>query len=376
MLRCLHLSDLHLGWSAGFLAEQAGEYERWRDGLLHRVVDWALQPEQGIDLVLLVGDLFDTHHPAGRLVEGVLADLRALVAAGKTVITVPGNHDEITYHDSVYQRQREHWPGTLVVNPLPTTPLRLSIAGEAVFLYSLAYTGGLTRLADGWLAPAPRASADGIHLGAFHGSLDWAGEERALPLSSEQLAAAGYDYVALGHFHRPQQLCKGKTMIAYAGSLESKGFSDPGCGQLQLAELAPGWVRTSTVPWPTRPHRVEQIDLDWLEDEQALDQRLADWSDRSLLLRVELVGGAGWSFDGERLLDRHRSDFFHLEVSDDGVYLADQVLRGWAEEATVRGSFVRRLLLQLEQSAQPDQRRLLQLALRRGVAAFRTGGDA
>lgn len=374
MLRCLHLADLHLGWSASFLADQADEFSRRRDGLLHRVANWAVDPRQQIDLVLLVGDLFDTHRPDVALVESVLADLRALVVAGKTVVTVPGNHDEITYHDSVYQRCRERWPGVLVTNPLPGPPLELTIGGSRTYIYSLAYTGGLTRIGE-YLQPVPRVAADGIHIGAFHGSLDWQSEERGLPLASEALGVAAYDYVALGHFHSPRQMKKGRTTIAYAGSIEGKGFSDLGCGQLTLVDFVEGTVRTQTIPWSIPNCRVEPVDVGILEDSSDLDNLFTGWADPGLLLRVELQGAAGWLLDKEQLLGRHRHSFYHLEIVDDSLYLADELLAGWAEEATVRGMFVRRLLERLSTSSDQGERQLVQLALRRGVAAFLEGGD-
>src|SRR5690606_42061096 len=48
-----------------------------------------------------------------------------------------------------------------------------------------------------------RLDRDGVHLAVFHGSLDWDAGDRSLPLMSPALAAAGYDYIALGHIHRP-----------------------------------------------------------------------------------------------------------------------------------------------------------------------------
>lgn len=371
---CLHLSDLHLGWPASFLEDKAERFSQRRDGLLHRISGWALAPSQQIDLVLLVGDLFDTHRPAPGLVEAVLADLRSLVAAGKTVITVPGNHDEITYHDSVYQRFRDRWPGILVTNPMPTAPLELQVAGQSVHLYSLAYTGGLTKIND-YLQPVARVDQGGIHIGAFHGSLDWQSDERGLPIQSDALAAAAYDYVALGHIHGPRVLTKGRTTIAYAGMIEGKGFSDPGCGQLTLAEFSEGRVISRLLPWEIAPCRVEQVDVAFLESSDELDDLLRSWADPELLLRVELIGTAAWLLNVEQLVGRHQHSFYHLEIVDDSLYLADELLAGWAAEATVRGQFVRRLTGQLATTPDQDLRRLLQLALRRGIAAFLAGGE-
>ena len=61
---------------------------------------------------MIVGDLFETHCPEEPLVAAAVAQLRRLEQAGIPVVTVPGNHDEITYPNSVYQTRRDDWPGS------------------------------------------------------------------------------------------------------------------------------------------------------------------------------------------------------------------------------------------------------------------------
>ncbi len=374
MLTCLHISDLHLGWTAGFLKDKAEQFSRQRDGLLHRICQWVTQTAEQIDLILIVGDLFDSHRPEPALVEAVMADLRSLTAAGITVVTVPGNHDEITYHDSAYRLFQERWPGYLVTNPMPEAPVQLTVAAETVYVYSVAYTGGLTKAAD-YLQPYPRVAADGIHVGAFHGSLDWQSGERGLPLQSDALAAAGYDYVALGHFHQPSRLVKGATTMVYPGIVEGKGFSDLGCGQLTLVDLDQGRASVRQLPWDIPRCRVEQVDVSLFDSEDQLDQLIDSWADEGLLLRMELVGSADWMVDKRQLWGRHQGQFYHLQVEDDSLFLAEELLARWADEATVRGQFVRQMLAALDQASDQHSRQVMQLALRRGIAAFMAGGE-
>ena len=107
--------------------------------------------------------------------------------------------------------------------------------GTGVHIYSLAYTGGVTR--PGSIKSFPRINAPGIHIGAFHGSLDWEGlADRSLPLDSSILAGAGYDYIALGHYHRYMEKKVGSGKAVYPGSVEFKSFNDPGTGFLTVAE--------------------------------------------------------------------------------------------------------------------------------------------
>ncbi|WP_374713305.1 DNA repair exonuclease, partial [Symbiobacterium terraclitae] len=223
MIRILHLADLHLGWRPAFMPrDRAEERRRRRDTLLERAVDLALDRRNGIDMVVIAGDLFETHRPEEPLVAAVMGQLRRLEQGGVPVVTVPGNHDEITYPNSVYQNHREDWPGLLVTNPNPAHVASLTVQGAAVHLYSLAYTGGVTQTQPP-VNRFPKVDGPGVHLAVFHGTLgDWGGD-RSLPLDPAALAKAGYDYVALGHIHKPGEVRLGRGLAVYPGAVEGKG---------------------------------------------------------------------------------------------------------------------------------------------------------
>ena len=198
--------------------------------------------------MIIAGDLFETHRPGPELVETVLRELRRLEQANIPVLTVPGNHDEITYHDSVYRQRRNDWPGFLVTNPLPEKVTSLHLEDTPFHFYALAYTGGLTKATE-LLREFPPAADSGVHVGVFHASLDWEAGERSMPVSSQGLAAAGYDYVALGHIHRYQEKTVKQTLMLYPGAVEGKTFADPGpayrveLGRASGGRTAPAAVR-------------------------------------------------------------------------------------------------------------------------------------
>ncbi len=120
-------------------------------------------------------------------------------------------------------------------------------------VYGLAYTGGLTADAAAHCTNFRGWIGDGVHLAVFHGSLDWDAGDRSLPLMSAALAAAGYDYVALGHIHRPGEKKVGPGLAVYPGMVEGKGFSDPGVGPVYHRRPA---RRTGSGPRPGRGREV------------------------------------------------------------------------------------------------------------------------
>ena len=374
-VRCLHLADLHMGWRPKDFGGKEEQRGRERDDLLRRAVDYALDRAAGVDLVLIAGDLFEAHNPKPYLVEEAIRQLGRLRDAGMPVVTVPGNHDEITYSESVYKVSAARWPGVLVTCPQPDLVARMDIMGTPVFIYSLAYTGGVTR-ASPPIRDFPHTGQAGVHVAVFHGSLGWDGADRSLPLDKEALGRAGYDYVALGHFHRFNDAAPGGPAAVYCGMAEARGFSDPGTGRFVVASILPGAARVETVPAGARKCLSAVIDLTGLAGLSELETKLGDvvrQAGSDAMLRVTLTGNAGFPFDVESL-ERSAGQFVHhLELESEAAFLAAEEIDQWATEPTIRGEFIRRMLQKLASATGERERAILEKALSYGLKALEGG---
>lgn len=78
------------------------------------------------------------------------------------------------------------------------------------------------------------------------------GDETHIPVKKEDLLDLGYDYIALGHIHKPQQIEPGK--IAYAGALEPVDKNDTGMHGYIEGELTEKGCRTVFVPAASREY--------------------------------------------------------------------------------------------------------------------------
>ena len=65
------------------------------------------------------------------------------------------------------------------------------------------------------------AEGDGVHILLAHG-----GDAKHIPMNIKSIAASGFDYIALGHIHKPQILIRDNA--AYAGALEPVDRNDLG----------------------------------------------------------------------------------------------------------------------------------------------------
>jgi hypothetical protein len=375
LFRVLHLADLHLGYRPDLPAPLQEEVCRERNGVLKAAVDLALDPRQEISMVLIAGDLFDNHQPEAFLVEETIRELGRLEAAGIRVVTVPGNHDEITYNDAVYRREARRWPGLLVTEPMPAKVATLNINGDACHLMAMAYTGGVSRV-DGPLKDFPPAGEDGVNLAVFHGSLDWDGGERSLPLDGEALAAAGYDYIALGHIHRGGQKHLGRGRACYAGMVAGRSFADPGTGSWTIVTLGDGPARVEQVPAQVTPWRVVEVDVTAFHEPEELEAAIRESLDPGALMQVRLVGTIAFELDLGGLQARLGHLCSYLELVNDTEGWAPEVLESLAAEPTIRGLFVRRLQAKLAGATGPGEAEVVRRALFRGLLALKGGGGS
>jgi DNA repair protein SbcD/Mre11 len=377
MPRLLHLADLHLGWTPrGLPIEAASAVRRRRDALLGAAVDVALA--ERVDLVVIAGDLFEAYRPDSGVVGDALRQLRRLVDAGVALLTVPGNHDELTYARSVYRTESAAWPGVLVTRPDPGPVARFHLGGVDVHVTALAYVGGITPTGAP-LHDFPRVPEPGVHVAVFHGTLVGAAARpgdpfaggRSLPLDARALGAAGFDYVALGHLHVPHEVPLGGGRLAvYPGCVGGKGPGDVGADHWTLVELGAGPPRVRRLPAAVAPVWTRELDVGAFDDPTELEAHLRAWGSRDTWGRVRLIGAIGFDLDAAELRERAADAYGHLEVEDATTSVSTGLLDEWAGQPTVRGAFVRLLRDRLAAASDARERALLTRALRHGLRAL------
>lgn len=223
-LKLLHTSDLHLG-SDIYPDEALYGFEQ----ILK------LAGDRSVDAVIVAGDLFDNRAVTAELVGEVFKKFGAL---HRPVLVLPGNHDTALMNGSFDTRSLPEGVQLLLKRGGETVdlasqgkPLGLSVWGEPVYDHSPEFhpMGALQ----------PRRSED-WYIGLAHGLVtdnDPYGEYSS-KITSEELAAADCDYVALGHVHVFRDVTSGGGAPAFYSGAPSGGRSptaaivsmDPGAG--------------------------------------------------------------------------------------------------------------------------------------------------
>lgn len=272
-MKILHTADWHLG-------KRLEQYERTEE---HQdYLDWLITTldEQCIDILIIAGDVFDSGSPSNTALEQYYSFLRKVKdTCCREVIIIGGNHDSIStlnapkvllkyfnvhiiggvpddFTEQIIPIKNDNGEIELVVCAVPflrDKDIRLSVAGETsderearikqgIYDHYNQFVShiqeykkaGIPVLATGHLFAAGSSTSDSekeIHVGN-------------LGQVSGDLFPREFDYIALGHIHRPQMVNK-LSHIRYCGSPIPLSFSESdNKKQVIILEFVKGELKT------------------------------------------------------------------------------------------------------------------------------------
>lgn len=340
MIEILHAADFHLDSAFSSLPPAlAGERRREQ----RRALEQLAQLCEGCDLVLLPGDLFDS----ARIYRDTLDALKRFFASVSAQIFIaPGNHDYLT-EGSPYLT--EDWGANVHIfkeNEISCVHL------DGCDVYGAAFTAPESApLLQNFRVENPEKK----NLMLLHGELQ--ANSVYDPISPEDIAASGLDYLALGHVHLCGQRQCGKTLCAWPGCLMGRGFDECGEKGALRVSLGESGCQTRFVPLAVRKYEILQVPA----GDDALASALAALPEQTQrdCYRILLTGEAE-NVDAAAVEEALRSRFYTLSVRDRTV--PKQALWEAAGEDTLRGHFLSDLRAQYEASAEEAQKRKIAAA--------------
>ncbi|MDZ7289859.1 MAG: metallophosphoesterase [candidate division KSB1 bacterium] len=369
----LHFADLHL--DAAFTGSRlpATLARRCREQLrttLRRIID--LAKERGANAVTVAGDLFERARLSPDTAVFLVSEFERL--APIPVFIAPGNHDAA---DAASPYQRGRWPEN--VNIFISNRLTERALTKDFSLWSAAHLSPSERqnfLLHFQLATQTGAGSQRFPILLLHATLV-SSPVQALgnhaPVTIADIQQAGFPLALLGHYHTSQIVRDHNTVVVYPGSPEPLGFDEAGDHGVAWVQLEAGQPPQIEV-LPMAELRFETVDVkvdDCAHRDQLFDKIMALQKARDFgkaFVRLRLVGNAQPSLFLDLPVITHRIQdhfaFVHLE----NLTRPSADLEQLAQEPTVRGAFVREILMACEREPQNQQRYMD--ALIYGLQAF------
>lgn len=270
MLTLLHLADVHFDTIyAGRTLDLRRRLREAQQTAFERAVDRAI--EEPVDAVLIAGDLFDAERLGIAAETALLDELRRLEEADIPVVYATGDHDPGPARGRAASID---WPGNvhLVRSAEPCIIPVTDNDGERIGQV-VAVGHPRAQVSENLAIRFPDADAEVPTVGLLHAHVEGANgaeaHNRYAPCTVDNLAQTGYDYWALGHVHRGQQVDP-ELPAYYAGNLQGRNPSETGVKGGLLVRIPPNGLPDVTVQ-PFAPIRWETLVLDELAHVESVD---------------------------------------------------------------------------------------------------------
>lgn len=237
-MKFIHIADVHLGAVPDSNMPWAKERhdDIWKG--FRNII--ALCNEEKVDLLLIAGDLF---HKQPLIRE--LKEVNYLFSTLETarIVIMAGNHD--------YIGARSNYPGFSWVDRvhmfLEDSLEGIDFPDINTTVYGFSYlTRDITEPRYDDIEP-PYMDASRINILLAHG-----GDEKNVPINRKRVLGQEFDYIALGHIHKPEIIC---NRMAYAGSLEPLDKNETGPRGYIIGEISNGEERKTDIRFINSSHR-------------------------------------------------------------------------------------------------------------------------
>ncbi len=356
MLKVLHGADFHL--DAPFRAlppHKAAQRRAEQRELLGRMAETVRH--EGVDLVLLAGDLLDSDQIYGETAQILAQSLENMKVP---VLIAPGNHD---FWSARSPYARISWPENVYIfHTAHIEGVKLEKLGCTVYGAAFTASSRTDRVLEGF-----RAQGEGLQLMVLHGST--VPTDTYGPISAAEIAASGLDYLALGHIHAATQINQeGNTFWAYPGCPEGRGFDETGEKGVYLLEVDKGQVNGRFYPLCRRRYVEKTVDLDGRSAEEALRSVLPE-GETPDCCRITLTGERGDESPDEKALEALAQPFYYSVTVRDRTRLR-RALWDRADEDTLTGLFLQAMARRRDSARTEEEKAVVEEAVRFGLAAL------
>ncbi|HBR32754.1 MAG TPA: hypothetical protein DD733_11805, partial [Clostridiales bacterium] len=363
MVRIFHCADIHLDSPFSLVSPKEAERRRTE---LRAAFTSALMfaKQQKIELFFISGDLFDCDYVTRDTKEMLVTEFAKLPEC--RFFISPGNHDP--YNDvSPYKNIK--FPENVHIFGEKRECFELEDLGTDV--YGVGFDSSVYSKSP--VAGYKIKHPERINILVCHGDTTNPLSVNG-PVTKNEIAASGFDYIALGHIHKPSGiLCENGVYYAYPGCIEGRSFDETGYKGALYGVIEKGRVEIRTRIFSKRRYEIAEINLEGISDKvQALElirSKIRSYTDDTAL-RIILEGSVTEGFIiTENEIGRGREFPYYIEIKDHTTIKPN--FTELEKSSTLKGVFYRRMLEHLEKCAPSSEEYYTALqALKYGLCAL------
>ncbi len=329
-MRIIHTADLHLDSKMGELPSKKSKIRREETlRTFERLTEFA--DKNGVNAVIIAGDMFDTAKVSEKTRAGVLHAI--LSTPNVNYMYLSGNHDDDNFIDK-----------------LSTLPKNLKFFNDnwTKFSYeNVSIVGAkLTGVNNRALFDTLSLNSEDVNIVVLHGQIaGYNSTEKAETIPLPKFKDKNVDYLALGHYHSAvKERLDNRGVYAYSGCLDGRGFDETGDKGFILIDVDDKSLSSQFIKFSSRNMYEHVFNIEGYDNfytaRDKLIEELSSYSSDSLI-KVVLEGEHTTDFiiDKDGLEQRLSERFFYVKVKDKTTLKVSAL--DYADDKSVRGEFVR-----------------------------------
>ncbi|SHK67343.1 DNA repair exonuclease SbcCD nuclease subunit [Clostridium cavendishii DSM 21758] len=370
-IKILHCADLHFDTPFGDLSREISEIRKEEIKETFSKIIKVAKSEK-VDMFFIAGDLFDNLTAEKSTLEFIrsamesLNDIKVFIAAG--------NHDPYSTNSFYSMIQ---WPENVYIFNEDIEAVEIPELNTVVYGASFKEKYIKSSNLKGFIAD--KKYENHIKLMILHGDISQTeGGNEYNPITLEQIEKSSVDYLALGHRHSFSNVNRvGNTYYAYSGCPEARGFDELGDKGVIIGEVSKNYVNLEFRPVCKRRYRIKEIDITGLfTSDEIKDKIISSLSSKEMeddLFKIILKGEVSEEFIiREKVIENKlKENFFFIKIIDNTSLKVDyEALRG---EFSIKGIFSSKLLKEIAECEDEDEKEVLNLALKLGIQSLSEG---
>ncbi len=356
-MKFVHIADMHFDIPFTTLNKNNFGIQRRLEqrNILKKIIQYIL--ENKIEYLFICGDLYEQEYIKKSTIE-YINQLFMQIPQTKIYI-VPGNHDP--YLKNSYYSKYNWAPNVYIFqNKIQ------KVDNGNIHIYGYGF--GSFYMENSLINEIQIEQKDDINILLTHAAIDAAsaGSEKYYnynPMPKNELKKLGFDYVALGHIHKPYYNEEENQKIIYPGSTISLGFDELGKHGMIVGEISENKnLKIDFIPLDEKEFTEYELDIsEKYSKEELIEQINSIQLENNKFYELNLIGQKNFEINSHEL--ETYTDEKIIKIKDKTKI--KQNLEEIAKQNSLKGIFVKNMLQKINQ--QPEEKEKIMKAIQIGL---------
>lgn len=333
-MKFIHMADMHFDSPFTVLNARSnlGEKRRLEQReAFKKVIDYI--KENKIEYFFISGDLYEHQYIRETTIQ-YINSLFCEIPDTKIYIS-PGNHDPYI-KGSMYEKF--HWNENVKIfeNNVEI------VENEEIDIYGFGFNDFYCKNSD--IENIQIRNKNKLNILVTHGTIDGGTTSNFEyhPLNKNRLKMLGFDYIALGHIHKPDYCSEIGQRIVYSGSTIALGFDELGKHGVILGDISKDSIKLTFLPIDNKEFKEEILDVTNIISKEELIEKINEINlENNIFYKIILKG--------KRNFEINIYDLYGFLENENMIKIKDETeinidINSLSEEINLKGIFLKEIL--------------------------------